>query len=116
MGNLGAYQTMTTLAKKVGGPIKLAILVFGSGVTIGGAAGTYIAGKFSKKNKKKILSVVYEVKESAKSNEGLVFNVNDKFRVLEIDGDVCLIEIIGNDNNPFFVSGDFLSKISEFKK
>ena len=67
MSNLGAYQTMTTLAKKFGGPVKL-----GLAIAVGGYA------------------------------------------VIRT-GESVLVELIGNENNPYFVSADFLSSISEFE-
>ena len=35
MGNLGNYQLMTTIAKKVGGPVGLLIVTLGSGYIVG---------------------------------------------------------------------------------
>lgn len=35
ISNLGSYQLMTTAAKKVGGPLFLAGLIFGSGLICG---------------------------------------------------------------------------------
>ena len=35
MRNLGGYQTMTSLAHKLGGPKTLAAIIFLSGVTVG---------------------------------------------------------------------------------
>ena len=45
----------------------------------------------------------------------LLFSVDDTFKVLEIDGDATLIEKIGDENNPYFVSGCFLESISDYK-
>lgn len=36
MSNLGNYQVMTTLASKVGGPIPLGLILFGSGSVLTG--------------------------------------------------------------------------------
>ena len=44
-----------------------------------------------------------------------LFSVDDTFKVLEIDGDAALIEKIGDENNPYFVSGCFLESISDYK-
>lgn len=38
MSNLGTYQTMTTWAKKAGGPVKLALYLVGGGMLLGGIA------------------------------------------------------------------------------
>ena len=54
MSNLGGYQVMTTLAKNVGGPTALGLIVFGSGcVTTGIVIGIVNKVKQSKKNSKK---------------------------------------------------------------
>ncbi len=121
MGNLGWYQIMTTVAKKVGGPKNLLLLVAGGGAIIGGGAvaGTAaiknkVTNELDKKKQIKDSAVVYTVKEEKTSNEGLLFKSGDKFKVLERDGDAALIERIGDDNNPYFVSVIFLSSISDY--
>lgn len=121
MGNLGWYQVMTTLAKKTGGPLKLAALIFGGGALAGGgviAGGMAIKNKVSKelekKKKEEKSARVYEVTIDGKSNEGFAFAKEDKFKVLEVDGDVALIEKIGDDNNPYFVAVSFLKEISDY--
>ena len=47
------------------------------------------------------------------SQSGEIFE-EDKFRVLNRDMDSILIEKLGDDNNPYFVSAEFLKKVSEF--
>lgn len=49
------------------------------------------------------------------SNEGLQFVVGEQLRVLEIAGDVVLIEKIGDTDNPYFVSADLLRSISDYE-
>lgn len=121
MSNLGLYQVMTTLAKKVGGPLNLAGLLVVGGAALG--SGTVVGGqKVAKKvkqyrDKKKRTeesAIAYEVHADGKSNEGLVFKVGERFRVLENDGDAVLIEKIGDKQNPYFVSGKFLASISDY--
>ena len=58
----------------------------------------------------------YEVKTSGVSNEGLTFKIGEYFKVLEADGDAVLIEKIGDENNPYFVSAELLKDISDYKK
>ena len=41
-------------------------------------------------------------------------NVGDAYRILESDGESVLIEKIGDTNNPYFVSADFLRSVSDF--
>ncbi len=122
MSNLGWYQIMTTMAKKVGGPLRLFGIVAGGGALIGGGAvagGSAIKRKVEKEldSKKKIraAAVIHTVQKEGSSNEGLKFNIGDKFKVLEIDGDAALIEKLEDENNPYFVSAKFLSSISDFK-
>ena len=38
-----------------------------------------------------------------------------QFKVLERDGDAALIEIMNDENNPYFISAKFLSSISDYK-
>lgn len=122
MGNLGWYQILTTMAKKVGGPKTLIGLLVGGGAILGGGAvvgGSAIKKKVSseleKKKKIEQAAVVYTVKAEGTSNEGLHFKVGDQFKVLDVDGDAGLIEIIGDNNSPYFVSLKFLSSISDYK-
>ena len=121
MGNLGAYQVMTTVVKKVGGPVKLALSVaVGGYVVIRATEGVIKTGikkvkknNGTKKNASHTLKL-YTVHEYGESNEGLIFNINDTYRVLEKDRDAVLIEKIGDDNNPYFVSEELLHKISDY--
>ena len=122
MSNLGAYQTMTTLAKKFGGPVKL-----GLAIAVGGYAVIRTGESVCKLGIKKIRNhngnkkcaienaKTYSVTETRASNEGVVFRNGDTYRILERDGESVLVELIGNENNPYFVSADFLSSISEFE-
>ena len=118
MSNLGLYQTMTTVAKKVGGPKNFLLLVGigGYGVFRIGEAGIkkFIKAVIQYKNSKKISSKLYVVHSAGESNEGLRFIAGDTFRVLESDGDAVLIEKIGEDNNPHFVSRELLLTISDY--
>lgn len=119
MGNLGWYQVMTKLAKKVGGPISLFAITATGGYLLGRTAEAGVKSMTKKVSKsiseKRYSNTVYEVVAHAKDKQGLVFNSGDNFNVLERDGDAVLIEIIGNANNPYFVSAKFLTTISNFK-
>jgi hypothetical protein len=119
--NLGQYQLMTTIAKKVGGPLNLAGLIFLAGgiVTHGVAQGgkkvkNHFSAKFEEKKQLSDAAIIYTINTEGISNEGLLFNVGDQFRVLEKDGDAALIEKLEDDNNPYFVSASFLSSISDY--
>lgn len=56
----------------------------------------------------------YTVNKCGVSNERVYFNIGDKVRVLEVDRDAVLIEISGNDDNPYFASKKFLKTISNY--
>lgn len=123
MGNLGGYQWLTTTAKKVGGPLNFVLIIAGTGAVVykGGEVLVKNSAKAIKKKfaKKKIIAEsnikTYIVNTHGVSNEGLTFDTDDKFRVLESDGDVVLIEKIGDLNNPYFVSANLLKEISDYK-
>mgnify|MGYP003308584167 CR=1 FL=1 len=119
MSNLGLYQVMTTVAKKVGGPkVFLGLVAAGGyGVFRLGEVGVKEAVKIGKRlrNKKVRSASTFTVKRSAIDKQGLKFNIGDQFRVLESDGNAVLLELIGHDSNPFFVSGTFLQSISDYR-
>lgn len=117
MGNLGLYQLMTTMAKRVGGPAVLGGLVLGAGALL--AEGRHVitdkvSAAIAKKNQSRDAAVVHVVEKEGTSNEGLVFKVGEAFKVLEIDGDAALVEKLGDANNPYFVSARFLRTISDY--
>lgn len=123
MSNLGGYQWLTTAAKKVGGPKNLVLVIAGVGAVI------YKSGEIAVKqtvkaiktikNKEQLLETantkMYTVTAEGISNEGLEFKIGDQFRVLESDKDAVLIEKIGDNNNPYFVSAELLKNISDYK-
>lgn len=121
MGNLGWYQLMTTVAKKVGGPKQLLALVAAGGyVIIRGveAGGKKVIKLVKKDNKEKSTSKVlpaYKFIIDGKDDKGLIFSSGDVFYVAARHDDVILIEKEKDDNNPYFVSIDWLMKVSSFK-
>lgn len=114
MSNLGGYQRLTTIAKKVGGPTNLVLLIAGSGAVVykGGEILVRKAiknvNKLYAENSSEISSQIYIVNKQGVSNENLAFELGDRFKVLEFDGDAILIEKIGDSNNPYVVSSEFL--------
>lgn len=123
MSNLGWYQTITTLSKKLGGPKNLCAIVLGSGIVIGylvDEAKNAVKKKYSvKKDENRRIDdskKIYTIAEDCCSNEGLKFNLGDRFRILERDGDVGLLERMDDSNNPYYVSLKFLSKVSDYKE
>lgn len=133
MSNLGGYQVITTLIKRVGGPenaMKLAAAAGGLLLVAGGAAHAGIQKATPAVKKKadqlfekwrsragatdELAGSVYTVTAAAESDQGVSFNVGDTFRVLERDADAVLIELIGNDDNPWIIPANLLAGISDF--
>lgn len=121
MSNLGAYQWMTTTAKKVGGPVNLLAVVGVASIALY-KGGELVIKKFAKTIKasrhngstSNTKTNIYEVTSSVKTSDGLVFAPDDQYRVLDADGDAVLIEKIGDSNNPYFASAETLRKISNY--
>ncbi len=122
MGNLGKYELMTTLAKKVGGPSGLLIATLGGG---------YIIGRITEAGGKKAVKALvaalkkrnmpcatkgqlFRVVTDGEDSSGLKLSAGDEYRVLECDGDAILIEVLNDPDNPYFVSSEFLTTISDF--
>lgn len=135
MSNLGGYQVITTLIKRVGGPenaAKLGGAVAAGLFFAGGAAHAGIqkfAPSFMEKAEKlfqnwrgrtlspdELTGTVYTVTAAADSDQGVSFNIGDTFRVLERDEDAVLIELTGNSDNPWVLPADLLMEISDFPK
>jgi hypothetical protein len=122
MTNLGWYQKITTASKAVGGPKRLFGLVLAGGAAVG-VGGTILTqkaikaviNKINKKNANHIKNgKIIKVTTEGMDSNGLVFKVGDNYRILNHDADAILIEKLGGDKNPYFVSADFLKQISEF--
>lgn len=135
MSNLGGYQVITTLIKRVGGPenaVKLAAAAGGLLLVAGGAAHAGIQKAAPALRKKaeelfqkwrsrpgatdELVGSIYTVTAAAQGDQGVSFDVGDTFRVLERDADAVLIELIGNDDNPWVIAADLLAEISDFPK
>lgn len=120
MSNLGGYQILTTVAKKVGGPAKLIALIATGSAAVGalGYKGSEIVIKkiiaSIKKQPTGSSEIIYKVTVPGESSEGLKFEIGNEFRVLETDGDAILIEKIGDKTNPYFVDKKLLNQISNF--
>jgi len=127
VSNLGGYQWMTTVAKKVGGPWKFIGLVMSAGAVVGVASVKgfeFVVNKCIESikmrrnietQKKQVDGKIYTIISSGESNEGLKFNIGDQFRVLEVDEDAVLIEKIGDSDNPYFVALDLIQSISDYR-
>ncbi|MFI7252828.1 hypothetical protein [Micromonospora chalcea] len=108
MGNLGKYELMTTLAKKVGGPSGLLIATLGGG---------YIIGRITEAGGKKAVKALvtalkkrnmpcatkgqlFRVITDGEDSSGLKLSAGDEYRVLECDGDAILIEVLNYFRQP----------------
>ena len=110
----------------MGGPGKLATLVIGGSMVIGGVVvktGEFAVkkGKSALKKRKELkkasngdIDKIYIVNQYGESNEGIKFQVGDKIRIFEKDEEAILIELIGSEYNPYFVSLDLLQQILDF--
>ena len=121
MSNLGAYQWITTTSKKVGGPVNLLLLTGMAGAAVykfGEIAVVKCVRAVKEHKAKKITSgeerTLHHIIKPGISNEGLAFETGDQFQILETDVDAVLIEKIGDENNPYFVSAEFLRNISDY--
>lgn len=112
------YQKMTSMAKKVGGPVNFLLLTATTGYVIcrGCEAAVKKCVKKVQENKKHCADdKVYTVNVKGTSNENVEFDVGEQFVILESDRDAVLIKKIGDENNPYFVSRKLLGQISDYE-
>ncbi|SPC38243.1 hypothetical protein [Latilactobacillus fuchuensis] len=124
MSNLGWYQLLTTIAKKVGGPKVLIGLLLAGGYGIGRvteASGKKIV-KIIKKTDSKEESLLkkklkkYTFTTSGKGDIGLEFNKDELFVVVVTHGASVLIEKERDTNNPYFVDVKWLETVSNYEE
>ena len=113
MGNLGWYQTMTSVTKALGGP-KKALAIVGTGVAVVGYGVFRGVEAGGKKEPCSTKGSSFVVTADAEAGGGLVLRAGMEYRVLECDDDAVQIEVIGDGSNPYFVSGSLLSSISDY--
>ena len=117
MGNLGAYQAMTSMAKKVGGPIALGAITFVSGYVVirpAEAGAKKVARAIKKRSAPCATNGRVFRATSDGDDSGLKISVGDEYQVMECDGDAILIEVLGDPGSPYFVSSEFLRSVSDF--
>ncbi|MFD9622123.1 hypothetical protein ACFWB2_33400 [Streptomyces virginiae] len=113
---------MTTLAKKVGGPGALAVVtaVGGWAIVRGAEAGgksLFRAAKAAAKRRNAACSTkgqVFDVVSDGEDGKGLTLRAGAQYLVMECDGEAILIELLGDRNNPYFTSSQFLASVSGF--
>lgn len=118
MGNLGGYQAMTTIAKRIGGPKVLAVVTVAGGYALlrPVESGVKRAVRLIKKRSVPCPTIgqTFQTTTTGEDPSGLTIEEGSDYRVLERDGNAILIEVIGDLENPYFVSGAFLASISDF--
>lgn len=119
--NLGMYKVMTTLAKKVGGPVPLAIGTMVVGYA-GGKAAEYVTGKVISRVKRSQEAAetidseaIYTVSVNSRFEDEVSFTEGDCFRIVAKDEDALIIEIIGAERNPYLVSEEWLKAVSNYE-
>lgn len=118
MSNLGLYQWLTTTGKKVGGPGKLIGMFIGGGALVGGMIGSIVTNKYrdiKEKKELKTLGTFSVTKDAEIEKIKLTLKIGDKITVLASDDDSILIAKNGDQNNPYFVSSEFLKGCSDYK-
>ena len=134
MSNLGAYQTVTTGIKAMGGPAKAALIAVGSVVALTGSVyrvgvnrgvnmgdrqtveakvTEWVRSRFAQFNAHE-LSEVYTVSANVECGGGLVLHAGDRFRAGKVIDDMVHIEVEGSDDNPFIVSIEQLGQHSDY--
>lgn len=120
MNNLGGYQWFTTTAKKVGGPWNLLAITAMAGYSslrlfeIGGKKIVKIA-KAHHRQKLKEKATVCNVTTNAHIEANVDVKTGDKIRVYAVDGTAVMIEILGHENNPYFIDMAQLKSITDYK-
>lgn len=125
MSNLGGYAWITGFIKSVGGPekaLKYTIAAAGGIFVAGGAAfaGAQKGVRLLKEKLEKRASPcptrgeTFKIHTDGEDATGVSLRAGGEFTVLECDGPAILIQILGDADNPYFVSSEFLSMISNF--
>ncbi|WP_212829923.1 hypothetical protein [Catellatospora sp. TT07R-123] len=122
---------MTKIAWKVGGPGRLLIATLVGGyiivrVTEAGGKKVFKAAGGKKAFKAWVAALktwntpcamkgqLFRVATDGEDSSGLKLSAGDEYRVLECIAEGILIEVLNDPNNPYFVSREFLTAISDF--
>ena len=120
MNNLGGYQWFTTKAKKVGGPWNLLAITAVAGYSslrlleIGGKKIVKIVTAHHRQ-KLKEKATVCNVTTNAHIEANVDVKTGDKIRIYAVDGTAVMIEILGHENNPYFIDMAQLKSITDYK-
>jgi len=126
VGNLGAYQAVTTIMKQFGGPEKAAwklvppVLVAGYALLRPAEAGIKKLGVKIKEARaddhraRAGAGRLFTVTADGTDSQGLHLTSGMQYRLLQHDDGAVLVEVIGDSNNPYMLSGEFLRTISDY--
>ncbi|HJD69208.1 MAG TPA: hypothetical protein K8V54_05670 [Corynebacterium kroppenstedtii] len=125
MSNLGDYQRIVTFIKSLGGPeaakkyaaaVAGGIFVAGGFAFVGAQKGVDKVRSRLVKRSEQCASIgqTFTIHTDAVDDSGLKFRAGGKLTVLECDATAILIEILGDTENPYFVSSEFLALISDY--
>ena len=121
MSNLGDYQKIVEASKKVGGPKNVLAIAAGTGIALGAAAATTVIkvldGRKAKKSEEAESTKrdkVYTITAPANLDK-IPLTTGANFKVVARDRDAVIIDIAGDDNNPYVVDYDLLQCISDYE-
>lgn len=124
MARWADYQLITTIASKVGGPRVLALAVAGTGALLykSGEIGVKFTVKKAREAKRRFDARaeaaaegrVFIVTADTQTGGGLTLRAGDEFRVGARDHGTILIQVLGDTNNSYYVSGELLASVSDF--
>lgn len=125
---------VTTGIKAMGGPAKAGLIAVGSvlaltssvyrfgvnrGVNMGdrqtveAKVTEWVCSRFAQFNAHE-LSEVYTVSADVECGGGLMLRAGDRFRVGKVIDDMVYIDVEGSDDNPFIVSAEQLTLLSDY--
>lgn len=124
MSNLGGYQLFTTLAKKVGGPRNLIMMIVGGTAVLTlvvehGGSRLIEEVRTRRKSSRPTTSEAGEtftVHSAFKLADDVELSAGSRFCVLEQDNDTVLVTVLDRQDNPFFASRKTLAAHSDLPR
>lgn len=116
------YQMITTVSKRVGGPINLLLLTGTTTAVIARGAEAGIKSLVKKVKRRGGNNTIsdespgptYTVKAEADFGDGLRMSVGTEFYVVSCDGEITLIGILGDTSNPHVASTEILKENTDY--
>lgn len=123
-GNLGGYQTATTIIKRLGGP-KAAAGVLGAVGTglffIGGLIGSALTRKIDAKKagekmpadpSSPLIGRTFETVAPGTDASEKTLSAGEKIKVMFEDGDAVMVELVGDDEAPHWLSRETFASMT----